>query len=102
ADTLLLPARELAWKAAGRIRRKAHALEQAACGCGPLGGSTDRVDVERLSDDLPNRQARVERCQRILKDHLHLSARQAQTARVEPKQILPSKADLSGARLVQT
>src|SRR5512144_1499662 len=45
------------------------------------------MDIERLADDLKDGHARIERSERILKDHLHLRAEAAQGRPVERSQV---------------
>jgi hypothetical protein len=59
------------------------------------------VNDQRLADDLLHREARVERREWVLKDHLHLPADGLQSALAESGDVLPGEDDAPTGRLVE-
>jgi hypothetical protein len=56
------------------IGREVDALQQHRDALAPFGGCSNALDRQRLGDSGADRQARIERCARILKDHLRFAA----------------------------
>src|SRR5580704_12740806 len=54
------------------------------------------VDRQRLANNFPNAHSRIERCKRVLKDHLHLPPLSAKFSSAQCQKILPSKAKFAG------
>ena len=97
--TLALPAENV-----GGARRQRHPTRRSpATRPPPCAGWRGRRcgDHQRLGDDRADLQARVERGERILEDHLHLAAHGAQRPRVEGAQVRAVELDLAGGRLDQ-
>ena len=64
--------------------------------------STDAVNSQDLTQGLPNGQAGVERCERILKDDLHLWPQPAQRLGVQRDDIHTVESDFAGSRFNET
>ena len=73
ADALALPARELVREPVRMLRREADHVEQLADTAAYLAARAECVDAQRLANDLAHALSRVQRCVRILEDHLHLA-----------------------------
>ena len=67
-----LAARELVGEAVGQGRIQAHAAQLLTHPLVALGAAHQAVHRGRLAHKLGNAQARVERGERVLEDHLHL------------------------------
>src|SRR5690606_21635411 len=67
----------------------------------PTGAGADRVDVERLADDLPHRKAWIERRVRVLKDHLELAAQGEELLLGAAHEILAAVEDASVGRFLE-
>ena len=59
----------------------------------------DPVDLERRTDDLADRLARVQRRVGILEDHLHLAPQRSQLARRQLGDVAPVETDRAGGRV---
>ena len=71
ADALLLSPRQLPWATVRECPRQLHQVEKPEHGVAPLGVvRPDAEPLQRTNDLRPDRIARVQRVERILKDHL--------------------------------
>ena len=71
ADPLALAAGELVRIAVDVVGVEADGVQKLADLCPACFGFVDAMLDERLRDDRPDRHARVQRCLRVLEDHLH-------------------------------
>ena len=101
ADALALPAGELVRVALGGVGIQPDGPQQLDDRFAPAGAVADAVNDQRLGDDGADLQARVERGERILEDHLHLAAHGAQRPLVEGAEVRAVELDLAGGRLDQ-
>ena len=81
---------------------QAHGFEQIDhAGLVFSGRLGELVDGQRLANDGFDRHARVERCERVLKNDLHVASHFAQRLRVHGGDVLAVEADLAAAGLDQ-
>ena len=100
ADALALAARELVRVAAHVIGLQADRLEQLDHPRRQFGaGLGEFVDDERLADDAADRHARVQRCERVLEDYLHVATERAKRVSAEVRDVAALEPDLAGRRL---
>ena len=84
-----------------RVLRQPDHLEQLADPLRDVAASGQPVHAQRLADDPPDAVARVERCERILEDHLHPAPQRAQRALREVRDVLAVKEDPAAGRLIE-
>jgi hypothetical protein len=73
ADALPLAAAEGVGEAPHVLGSKAHASQQVGNPLLTLPSTLHAVDEQRLADEVEQRHAWIERRERVLKDHLHLT-----------------------------
>ena len=73
--------------------RQADLAHEPADTFAPFGGSAAPVHDQRLFNDASHRRARVQRCERILKDHLHLGPMRPQILPPERRDVGPVQFD---------
>ena len=83
------------------LRRQPDGLKQLADPIAALATIAEAVNGERLADDAASRHARIERCEGILKDHLHSAAKAAHGIPTKPLKLNPSKLHAAGARRIE-
>ena len=101
-DNLIVAAQEFQGTLPGRLFAKpdlAEQLEHARLAL--VYGRREVVDGKRLRDRRADRHARIERCVRVLEDHLHLAAHRPQRALTQVRDVGTVEHDLAVARLVQ-
>ena len=74
---------------------QADAVEQILDAPLQVGAPGDPVQVQRVTDDLAHPLSRVQRGERVLEDHLHLTAHRTQLASRTPDEFLAEKRDRS-------
>ena len=79
-DALALSARELVRVAKAKLGQKAAEVEQLCDARIERPAAGEPVQAQRLTDDLPCRQARVEGRIGVLKDHVHVSTMRPELA----------------------
>ena len=82
-----------------RLGPQADAFEDRGDALAPLLAVSETVDDQSFLDRLADRQARVERRERILEDELHVAPERAHFALGDLSQIAPFEFDLAGVRL---
>jgi hypothetical protein len=100
-DALPLAAGELVRVARGRVGRKANDLEQLADALPHLAPRCEPMCAQRLAYDPPHAVAGVERRERVLEDHLHPPAQDAELALAEPRDVGPVEHDAPARRVVE-
>jgi hypothetical protein len=98
ADALPLSAGELGREPDGGVRVEAHGRQQLT---DPARPSRDLVHGQRLTDDLPDRQPRIERGVRILEDHLQVTPERPERAIVQAGQFGAVQLDAARGGLFQ-
>ena len=81
ADALSLAAAEGVREAAHVLGPQPDAAQEIRHALFTLVATLHAVDQQRLADDIEQRHARIERGERVLEDHLHLSTQRAQLRR---------------------
>src|SRR5262249_27095048 len=100
ADALALAARELVRIASHVIGIEAHRLEEPRHAIAELRRRLrELVHDERLADDRAHGHSRVQRCERVLEDDLHVAAQALKLAAIERGDVLALEPDLSRGRL---
>src|SRR5262249_33271962 len=82
-DPLGLPAAQLVRVTCNQMARKAHHVQKLAYAAGARGAGEETVDIERFTDKVANRHARIKRGVRVLENDLQLAADAAQAPLVE-------------------
>ena len=100
-DALALAARQLVRIAAHEAARQVHPVEELRDALADRGALGQPVVADRLRHLVDQLHLRVERGERVLKDHLHLAPRPAQRARRHRDHVLAVEADLARQRLDQ-
>src|SRR5581483_11505311 len=80
ADALALAAGEGVREAAHELGPQSDQAQELGDPLDPLSSAADPVDQERLADDLQERHAWVQRRERVLEDHLHLTPQRPHAA----------------------
>ncbi len=101
ADALALAARELVGVAVQEFARQADPFQQLGGALAALLAAVAAMHLERLADQVPGVQARVERRVRILEDHLDVAPHRAHLLGRHVGDVLAGQADRAGARLHQ-
>src|SRR5207302_5919771 len=102
ADSLQLPAREFVAIALHVIRIESNLTQQPRDAFVPFFLITDPVNHQRLSDDVLDLHAPIERGIRILKDDLHLAAQLAQLALAHRGYVASFELNIAACRFNQT
>jgi hypothetical protein len=99
ADTLELPAGERGRAAVAETGVDADPLEELVGPAASLGSVVEVVDVPGLGHDLADREARVDRGERVLVDQLDVASHPAQLVTVERQEVLSLQGDAASVGL---
>jgi len=97
AGTLALPAGEFVRVEMGRCRRQSDSIEKFDHLPPSICSGADTVHQQRLLDDPPDGEARIQRRLGVLEDHLDVFAHGTQPASSSAGDFLPQHANGSGA-----
>jgi hypothetical protein len=101
SQTLSLAARELVGIAAHGRTGQVHEVQGLGGARPALGTRADMMDGKGLHDGFSDRQARVQRAERILEDDLHAPPHAAHLGRTQGRDIDALETDLAAGRLDQ-